>query len=205
MSVFRDTAARTVTPALAAGASIGVMSEHLYTLFDTALGPCGIAWGPRGVTGVQLPGSSAETTRTRLLRRCPGAEEGQPPAEIVQVIDRIKALLRGEPIDLSAVALDLDRVSPFERQVYAIAREIQPGSTMTYGEIARRLGDPMLARDVGQAMGHNPFPIIVPCHRVLAAGGKPGGFSAPGGVDTKMRMLRIEGAPAAAQTSLFDL
>ncbi|WP_026869072.1 methylated-DNA--[protein]-cysteine S-methyltransferase [Inquilinus limosus] len=181
------------------------MSEHLYTLFETALGTCGIAWGLRGITGVQLPGSSAATTRTRLLRRCPGAEEGEPTPEIRQVIDRITALLRGEPAELSAVPLDLDRVPEFERRVYAIARGIPPGSTMTYGEIAKRLGDPLLARDVGQAMGHNPFPIVVPCHRVLAAGGKPGGFSAPGGVDTKMRMLRIEGAAAAAQASLFDL
>ena len=179
------------------------MSDHLYTLFETAIGPCGIAWGPRGVTGVQLPGSSAETTRTRLLRRCPGAEEGTPPAEIRQVIDRITSLTQGERIDLSAVPLDLGRVSPFERQVYEIAREIQPGSTMTYGQIAKRLGDPLLARDVGQAMGHNPFPIIVPCHRVLAAGGKPGGFSAPGGVDTKLRMLQIEGAAPGGQPSLF--
>jgi methylated-DNA-[protein]-cysteine S-methyltransferase len=179
------------------------MTEHHYTLFETAIGPCGIAWGPRGVTGVQLPGSSAEKTRMRLLRRCPGAEEALPPPEIGRVIDRIIALLRGEPIDLSAVPLDLDRVSPFERQVYEIAREIQPGSTLTYGEIARRLGDPLLARDVGQAMGHNPFPIIVPCHRVLAAGGKPGGFSAPGGVDTKLRMLQIEGAAPGGQPSLF--
>jgi len=181
------------------------MSEHLYTLFETAIGPCGIAWGPRGITGVQLPGSTPEKARLRLLRRCPGAEEGTPPAEITQVIERIGALLRGERIDLSDVAVDLDRVPEFERRVYAIARAIPPGSTMTYGEIARRLGDPLLARDVGQAMGHNPFPIVVPCHRVLAAGGKPGGFSAPGGVDTKLRMLRIEGAAAAAQASLFDV
>jgi methylated-DNA-[protein]-cysteine S-methyltransferase len=179
------------------------MTEHHFTLFETAIGPCGIAWAPRGITGVQLPGSSPETTRMRLLRRCPGAEEAAAPAEIQQVIGRITALLRGEPIDLSAVPLDLDRVSPFERQVYEIAREIQPGSTMTYGEIAKRLGDPLLARDVGQAMGHNPFPIIVPCHRVLAAGGKPGGFSAPGGVDTKLRMLQIEGAAPGGQPSLF--
>ena len=120
------------------------------------------------------------------------------------MIERIGALLRGERIDLSDVPVDLGRVPEFERRVYAIARAIPPGSTMTYGEIAKRLGDPLLARDVGQAMGHNPFPIVVPCHRVLAAGGKPGGFSAPGGVDTKLRMLRIEGAAAAAQASLFD-
>ena len=179
------------------------MTEHHYTLFETAIGPCGIAWGPRGITGVQLPGSSPETTRMRLLRRCPGAEEGAAPPEIQQVIGRITALLRGERIDLSDVPVDLGRVPEFERRVYAIARAIPPGSTMTYGEIARRLGDPLLARDVGQAMGHNPFPIIVPCHRVLAAGGKPGGFSAPGGVDTKLRMLQIEGAAPGGQPSLF--
>ncbi|MEA2781208.1 MAG: methylated-DNA-[protein]-cysteine S-methyltransferase [Rhodospirillaceae bacterium] len=181
------------------------MTDHGYTLFETALGVCGIAWGPRGVTGVQLPGSSAATTRARLLRRCPGGREAPPPAEIQRVIEGIIALLRGEPVDLTGVTLDLDRVADFERRVYNVARGIPPGSTLTYGEIAARLGDPMLARDVGQAMGSNPFPIIVPCHRVLAAGGKPGGFSAPGGVETKLRMLRIEGSPAGGMPSLFDI
>jgi methylated-DNA-[protein]-cysteine S-methyltransferase len=120
------------------------------------------------------------------------------------VIDRIVALLRGEAVDLSDAALDTARIPDFHRRVYAIARTIPPGRTLTYGEIAERLGDPSAARDVGQALGENPFPIVVSCHRVLAANGKLGGFSAPGGAATKLKLLRIEGAEAAAQLELFD-
>ena len=119
-------------------------------------------------------------------------------------IDGIVALLRGEPRDLASIALDMEQVPPFNRRVYEVARTIPPGSTMTYGEIAVRLGDRLLARDVGQALGQNPFAIVVPCHRVVAAGGKAGGFSARGGVKTKLRMLAIEGAPAAGMLPLFD-
>src|SRR3954452_19404589 len=108
------------------------MTDHGYTLFETALGVCGIAWGPRGVTGVQLPGSGAATTRARLLRRCPGGREAPPPAEIQGVSGRITALRRAEPVDLTGVTLDLERVADFERRVYAVARGIPPGSTLTY-------------------------------------------------------------------------
>jgi len=114
------------------------------------------------------------------------------------------ALLRGEASDLSAVALDLSGVEPFARRVYEVARTIAAGGTLTYGEIAARLGDRALARDVGQALGQNPFPLIVPCHRVLAAGGKAGGFSANGGVATKLRLLSIEGARLTDEPTLFD-
>jgi methylated-DNA-[protein]-cysteine S-methyltransferase len=98
----------------------------------------------------------------------------------------------------------MDAVPEFPRRVYEVARTIPPGGTLTYGEVAARLGDARLAREVGQALGRNPFAIIVPCHRVLAAGGMPGGFSASGGVATKMRLLSIEGARAASQLGLFD-
>jgi methylated-DNA-[protein]-cysteine S-methyltransferase len=111
--------------------------------------------------------------------------------------------LRGEPSDLSDVTIDVDKVPEFNRKVYDIARSIPPGATLTYGEIAERLGDKLLARDVGQALGQNPIPLIVPCHRVLAAGGKTGGFSAPGGVVSKLRLLTIEGAQPNGPT-LFD-
>lgn len=181
------------------------MSELSFALFDTAIGGCGIAWGPRGVATIQLPGSSPAATRAALRRRCPGAREGAPPPPIGRVIAALAALLRGEAVDLGFVELDLERVDAFQRRVYALARAVPPGGTVTYGELASRLGDPLLARDVGQAMGANPFPLVVPCHRVLAAGGKPGGFSAPGGVATKLRLLRIEGAPAGGQPTLFDL
>jgi methylated-DNA-[protein]-cysteine S-methyltransferase len=180
------------------------MMAPSYTLFDSAIGTCGIAWGDRGVVAVQLPEASELKTRARLLKRFPDAQEASAPSQVQRAIDAIVALLRGEASDLSGVVLDLNRVEPCQRQVYEIARTIAPGMTLTYGEIATRLGDRALARDVGQALGQNPFPLIVPCHRVLAAGGKVGGFSANGGVTTKLRLLSIEGARTSDEPSLFD-
>jgi methylated-DNA-[protein]-cysteine S-methyltransferase len=132
------------------------------------------------------------------------AREAQPPPDVQGAIDDIVALLRGEPRDLSAVALDMAGVPPFDRRVYAVARTIAPGATLTYGDIAARLDAPDQARAVGEALGQNPFAIIVPCHRVLAASGKAGGFSAPGGIATKLRLLSIEGARTSDQPTLFD-
>jgi O-6-methylguanine DNA methyltransferase len=180
------------------------MSTYAFTLFDTAIGRCGIAWHESRITGVQLPEGSELKTRTRLLRRCPLAREAPPPPDVERAIAGIGALLRGEPSDLSAIALDLEGVPEFERRVYEVARTIPPGATLSYGEIATRLGDPAMARDVGQALGRNPFPLIVPCHRVLAAGGKAGGFSANGGLTTKLRLLSIERARTSAAPTLFD-
>jgi methylated-DNA-[protein]-cysteine S-methyltransferase len=139
----------------------------------------------------------------RLARRCPGGEEQTPPPAIQLVIDRVVALLRGAPDDLADVVLDMEAVPEFNARIYAIIRTIPPGETITYGEIAERLGA-VEARDVGQAMGQNPFPPIVPCHRVVAAGGKTGGFSARGGVATKLRMLAIEGAQVDGTLPLFE-
>jgi methylated-DNA-[protein]-cysteine S-methyltransferase len=164
------------------------------TVFGTALGACGIAWSEGGVAGVQLPEPDAAATRARLRRRFPEARESAPTAEVQGAIDGIVALLGGGQNDLTAVTLDWGDVGEFERRVYELARTIPPGATLTYGEVARRLGDPSLARAVGQALGRNPFAIVVPCHRVLAAGGRTGGFSAGGGVETKAALLRIEGA-----------
>jgi methylated-DNA-[protein]-cysteine S-methyltransferase len=180
------------------------MTEHGFTLFDTAIGRCGIAWSERGVIGVQLPESDPLKTRARLLNRSPDLREAPPPPDVQRAIDRIVGLLRGEACDLTQVALDLDRVPVFERRVYQVARTIAPGATISYGEIATRLGDRGLARDVGQALGRNPFPLIVPCHRVLAAAGKVGGFSANGGVTTKLRLLTIERARTSDAPTLFD-
>jgi methylated-DNA-[protein]-cysteine S-methyltransferase len=180
------------------------MMEQGFTLFDTDIGPCGIAWGERGVIAVQLPEASAVRTRARLMRRCPGAREAPPPPEVQAAIEGIVALLRGEARDLSHVALDMERVEEFDRRVYEIARNIPSGETLSYGEIAVGLGGRELARDVGQSLGRNPFPIIVPCHRVLAVGGKAGGFSANGGVTTKLRLLTIERARTSATPTLFD-
>jgi methylated-DNA-[protein]-cysteine S-methyltransferase len=180
------------------------MTEHGFTIFDTAIGPCGIAWGGRGVIGVQLPEADAAKTRARLLRRSPDLHESLPPPDVQRAIEGIVALLRGERSDLSGVVLDLEQVPAFERRVFEVARTIAPGATLSYGEIATRLRDRALARDVGQALGRNPFPLIVPCHRVLAAGGKVGGFSANGGVTTKLRLLTIERAQTSDAPTLFD-
>jgi methylated-DNA-[protein]-cysteine S-methyltransferase len=179
------------------------MTTPNFSIFDTALGACGIVWTARGVAGVQVHDGSDRATRAGLLRRFPGAQEASPPADVQRAIDGIVALLRGEKRDLSDVTIDADRLPEFNRKVYDIARTIPPGATVTYGEIAERLGDKLLARDVGQALGQNPIPLIVPCHRVLAASGKTGGFSAPGGVASKLRLLTIEGAQPNGPT-LFD-
>jgi len=170
------------------------MSTHGFTLFDTPVGTCGIAWGARGVVAVQLPEAREIETRARLLQRFPDAREMPPTREAEIALNTIVALLRGEASDLSSVALDMQGVPPFHRRVYEIARSIPPGATLSYGELAGRLGAPGSARAVGQALGRNPFAIVVPCHRVLAAGGKLGGFSAKGGVATKLRLLSIERA-----------
>jgi methylated-DNA-[protein]-cysteine S-methyltransferase len=169
------------------------MTASGFAIFDTAIGRCGIAWGARGVAGVQLPEAGESETRTRLLHRFPAAGEMPPPTEVQSAVDCITALLRGEASDLSIIALDMSLVPAFHRRVYEAARTIPPGMTLSYGEIAAQIGAPGAARAVGQALGRNPFPIVVPCHRVLAAGGKIGGFSAQGGVATKRRMLAIEG------------
>ncbi|HKA62360.1 MAG TPA: methylated-DNA--[protein]-cysteine S-methyltransferase [Methylomirabilota bacterium] len=174
-----------------------------FALFETEVGRCGIAWSAGGIAGVQLPESSDAATHARMLRRFPGVRETTPPAEVQRAIDAMIALLRGEPSELESVALDLDDVPPFERSVYEVARTIPPGTTLSYGEIAQRLGAPGAARDVGQALGRNPFPIVVPCHRVVAAGGKLGGFSARGGAATKRRLLSVERAKGHGALPLF--
>ena len=181
-----------------------------FTIFDTAIGSCGVAWGPCGVVGVGLPEGDVAKTQARLLRRCAGASAATPPPEIARIISDIDEMMKGGRGDLNYVALDLTDIPEFNRRVYEIARAIPPGETKSYGEIAVALGDRLLAREVGQALGKNPFPIVVPCHRVLAANGKngeikTGGFSAPGGVDTKLRMLSIERAQPGGRTLFDDL
>ena len=180
------------------------MTPQNFMLFDTAVGRCGVVWSPRGLRTMQLPEGREAETRARLVRRFPDAVESEPPAKIKRAIGEIVALLRGEPRDLSDIALDMEDVPPFHQRVYEVARTIPPGSTLTYGELAERLGDRGAARAVGQALGRNPFAIVVPCHRVLAAGGKVGGFSASGGITTKLRLLTIEGAHTDPQRNLFD-
>jgi methylated-DNA-[protein]-cysteine S-methyltransferase len=181
------------------------MADLAFTLFSTPIGDCALAWGPRGVVGVELPQADPDATRRRVKRRFPDAEEASPPAPIGAAIAEIIALLDGEPRDFADVTLDMDRAPEFQRKVWEIARSIPPGETVTYGEIAERLGDRLLAQEVGKALGANPFPIIVPCHRVMAAGGKIGGFSAHGGIATKRRMLAIESVLAnPSEPDLFS-
>ena len=187
-------------------------------LFDTPVGRCAIAWGAHGVLAVQLPDADDAATLRRLVRGLPArsglagavraptvdapavvaptapSPAAAHPAAVACAVTAITELLQGQPRDLLEIALDLRRIPPFHQRVYAVARTIAPGSTLTYGAIAQRLGMPGAARAVGQALGSNPFVIVVPCHRVLAADGRAGGFSAPGGTLTKLRLLTIEGA-----------
>jgi methylated-DNA-[protein]-cysteine S-methyltransferase len=174
------------------------------TLFETAIGLCGISWSERGITGVQLPAAREDLTSARLRRRTRGARELPAPPDVATAIDGITALLAGEDADLSSIELDLTGIEPFDRRVAEVTREIPAGETLTYGEIASRIGAPGEARDVGAALGRNHFPIIVPCHRVVAANGKLGGFSAPGGTRTKLCLLEIERRAHGSAPALFE-
>lgn len=168
-----------------------------YHIFETAIGWAGLAWAENGLTAAHLPERDPAIVRRSFARRVPDAIETQPTPEIAELVDGVKALMRGEKPDFSSARVDFARVPEFNAKVYEITRRIPAGETLTYGAIAIKLGDRLLARDVGAALGKNPWPIIVPCHRVTAAGGKLGGFTARGGADTKLRLLEIEGAAAA--------
>lgn len=172
-------------------------------VFETVIGWAGLAWNDAGLIGAHLPERDAAIARVSFKRRFPDIVEADPTPAITSVMTDIRALLRGEKPNLLNAQLDLTRVSDFNAKVYAIARAIPPGETLTYGEIAVQLGDKFLAQQVGQALGKNPWPIVVPCHRVTAADGKLGGFSARGGVETKIKLLEIEGAKAVGQRDLF--
>ena len=174
-----------------------------WALFDTAIGHCAIAWGQRGLRRLQLPEGNDRATIVRLCGLLPGLVEAEPPEAVRAAIALVQRLLGGERVDLNGVELDLDELPEFKRQVYAATRLIPAGETRSYGDIARRIGEPGAARAVGQALGENPLPIIVPCHRVLAADGSLHGFSARGGLATKQRLLEIERAQAAGSLPLF--
>jgi methylated-DNA-[protein]-cysteine S-methyltransferase len=183
-------------------------SPHHYTVFETAGGFCGVAWNAVGITRFQLPTGNPEATERLLLRRIPDAEQTAPTPGVLEAIAAVKRYFAGEPIDFSDVTLDLDGQDEFFRAIYAAARQLRWGETTTYGALAKALGHgPEAARDIGQAMAKNPVALIIPCHRVLAAGNKIGGFSAPGGSVSKARMLELEGVrlapPKPVQQSLF--
>ena len=183
------------------------MTAQGFALFDTNIGRCGIAWSARGIAGVQLPEASEAKTRARVTRRYPHVREAQPPTDVRRAIDAITSLLSGEPSDLSAVALDMDGIPEFDRGVYEAARGIAAGATISYGELAMRLGDRNAMRAVGLANGRNPISVVVPCHRVIGADGTLTGYG--GGVPRKSWLLNHEGVPIRngrvdRQTDLFE-
>lgn len=175
-----------------------------YTMFDTAIGRCGIAWRSGLVVSAALPGEDDAATVRHLLRRLPQASQAEPEGVAADAIALVRRLLDGEAVDLRAIPVYLDSCPDFERRIYALLRDVPTGATVTYGELAASAGAPGAARAVGMAMGRNPVPIIVPCHRVLASSGRSGGFSAPGGVTTKFRILQIEQAKRGSEGLLFD-
>jgi methylated-DNA-[protein]-cysteine S-methyltransferase len=164
-------------------------------LFDTAIGECGVAWNARGLVGVQLPEKDRGQTELRLAVKCRSTHAADVPPWVQSVISDIQRYLGGQQVDFSAVTVDFGGIDDFRQKLYVALRGIGPGRTVTYGELAQQLGLTGWegARDVGEAMGKNPMPIVIPCHRVLAAGGKPGGFSAYGGTGTKQKLLALEG------------
>jgi len=182
------------------------MSPKAYCLFETPIGACGIAWleaadsgSPPVVVLVQLPEATAQATESRIARKAGSKQPSVPPQGIAEIIGKIRKHLQGEVQDFRYIAVELDGVAPFARLVYEAARKIPAGQTRTYGEIANIVGQPKAAQEVGQALSKNPVPIIVPCHRVAAAGGQPGGFSAHGGRATKFKLLALEGASVNLQ------
>jgi len=181
------------------------MTHPGYSLFETPIGCCGVAWSAAGIVAVQLPERHEAATVARLRRRVAKLERSEPPAPVRQAIAAIQRLLGGARTELAEIVLDFSGLSPFQRRVYQAARAIPAGQTVTYGALAARLGQAGAARAIGRAMGSNPFPIIVPCHRVLAAGGKAGGFSAHGGVATKFALLRAEGAEGTEDAAVQEL
>jgi methylated-DNA-[protein]-cysteine S-methyltransferase len=181
------------------------MPGRAYTIFDTAIGRCGIAWGEAGIVGVQLPEAREIDTRRRLFHLYPEARETRPTPDVDMAIDGMVALLRGEASDLADVTLDMGGIHVFDQRVYQIARRIPRGETLTYNEVATKLGASGAVRSVAQAIARNPFVVIVPCHRVLEAGGYADKISPHGGQISKRRLLSIEGTGSPASKTLLDV
>lgn len=179
------------------------MQELVAALFDTPIGLCGIAWSADGLRGVQMPEAGVSAARSRLARRFPGSVESEPPGSVLEIIETIRGHLRGSATVYAEAMLDFAGIGAWEASVYRAALAVRYGETRTYGALAASLGAPGGAQAVGQALGRNPWPIVIPCHRILAADGRTGGFSAPGGAHTKLRLLEIEGALGPASLPLF--
>jgi len=184
---------------------LGVITGRAYSIFDTGIGRCGIAWGDRGIIGVQLPEAREIDTRRRLFQLYPEARETRAPVDVEIAIESIAELLRGGSADLSDVILYMTGIPAFNQRVYAFARSIPRGETRTYGEVASHLRASGAVYSVAQAIGRNPFMIIVPCHRVLEAGHYADKISPNGGAISKRRLLSIEGAHPTASKTLFDV
>jgi methylated-DNA-[protein]-cysteine S-methyltransferase len=184
---------------------IAMSSLQNYHVFETPLGWLGIAWSEKGLTQLQLPSHDRTATERRLQRRTVDGVESDPPAWVAEIVETLKRYAAGEQVDFSSVPVDLAGIDAFRLAIYDAARKLAFGETTTYGELAARAGYPGEARDTGQALGQNPVPIVVPCHRILAAGNKIGGFSAPGGSATKEKLLNMEGVrvgpPPPAQSA----
>ena len=181
------------------------MAGRAYTIFDTGVGRCGIAWGPSGIVGVQLPEAREIETRRRLFQLYPEARETRPASNVETAIEGIVALLRGATADFAEVALDMGGIHVFDQRVYQITQRIPRGETLTYNEIAARLGASGAVRSVAQAVARNPFVVIVPCHRVLETGGYTDKMSLHGGLISKRRLLSIEGTGSSARQTLLDV
>jgi methylated-DNA-[protein]-cysteine S-methyltransferase len=181
------------------------MAGRGYSIFDTGIGRCGIAWGDLGIMGVQLPEAREIDTRKRLFQLYPDARELRPPEDVKMAIEGIVALLRGGDSDLSDVTLDMSGIPSFDQRVYALTRTIPRGETRIYAEVASALRASGAVYSVAQAIGRNPFMIIVPCHRVLEAGHYADKISPNGGAISKRRLLSIEGTKTTASKTLFDV
>ncbi len=179
------------------------MAPPHYQFFDTALGVCAVLWRDALITRIMLPALGEDRLLAAIARVQPAAEESTPSAPVSTVIAKIAALTRGAPQDFAGAPLDRSEIEPFAARVYEALGKVSFGETTTYGAIAEELGDQSLSRAVGAALGANPFPIVIPCHRVTGARGAIGGFSAPGGAETKRRLLEIEGAFATSKLPLF--
>lgn len=174
-----------------------------FCTFETAMGVCGLAWSARGLVRVRLPGPDVNAVEARAWNRTSKGQPAEPPHEIARCIGLLRDYLQGARIDFRDVALDFDGINAFNAGIYRALAEVAYGETTTYGALAKAVGVPDAARAVGVAMSRNPWPIIIPCHRVLASGKRPGGFSAPGGTMTKDWLLALEGAALTRGTPLL--